>query len=208
MIHVLIDAAMRSLFVGLIVAVGLRAFRIRNVFAQKAALGLVLVGALTMPLLMPIADRLQLLPANASIVLPAHPMTLLEELQARLQTKSGSGTLPTPIVPPTRAPNSPQPEKRFRASAGFGVGSTRQTARTIQPPRRLFEERGRHRQCPESRRNAAVASAQPCGVLAGIARSFDLSRGSRSVSSETRSWTGCYASFVAHRRTDFHPRSI
>ena len=59
MIHVLIDAAMRSLFVGLIVAVGLRAFRVRNVFAQKAALGLVLVGALAMPLLMPIADRLQ-----------------------------------------------------------------------------------------------------------------------------------------------------
>ena len=94
MIPVLIDAAMRSLFVGLIVAVGLRAFRIRNVFAQKAALGLVLVGALAMPLLMPIADRLQLLPANAKIVLPAHPMTLLEELRARLQAKSGYGTLP------------------------------------------------------------------------------------------------------------------
>ena len=111
MIPVLIDAAMRSLFVGLIVAVGLRAFRIRNVFAQKAALGLVLVGALAMPLLMPIADRLQLLPANASIVLPAHPMTLLEELQARLQAKSGSGTLPKPVAPPIPAPNSPQAEK-------------------------------------------------------------------------------------------------
>ena len=111
MIHVLIDAAMRSLFVGLIVAVGLRAFRIRNVFAQKAALGLVLVGALAMPLLMPIAGRLQLLPANASIVLPAHPMTLLEELQARLLAKSGSGTLPKPITPATPAPESRQAEK-------------------------------------------------------------------------------------------------
>ncbi len=110
MIHVLIDAAMRSLFVGLIVAVGLRAFRIRNVFAQKAALGLVLVGALTMPLLMPIADRLQLLPVNTSIVLPAHPMTLLEELQARLQTKSGSGTLPKPVALPIADPNSQQTE--------------------------------------------------------------------------------------------------
>ncbi len=106
MIHILIDAAMRSLFVGLIVAVGLRAFRIRNVFAQKVAWGLVLVGALAMPLLMPIAGRLQLLPANASIVLPAHPMTLLEELQARLQAKSGSGALPKPVVPPIPAPHS------------------------------------------------------------------------------------------------------
>ncbi len=108
MIHVLIDAAMRSLFVGLIVAVGLRAFRVRNVFAQKAALGLVLVGALAMPLLMPIADRLQLLPAKASIVLPAHPMTLLEELRARLQAKSGSGTPPRPNANPNPAPDSPQ----------------------------------------------------------------------------------------------------
>ena len=111
MIPVLIDAAMRSLFVALIVALGLRAFRVRNVFAQKAALGLVLVGALAMPLLMPIADRLQLLPANASIVLPAHPMTLLEELQARLQAKSGSGTLPKPVAPPIPASNSPQTKK-------------------------------------------------------------------------------------------------
>ncbi len=111
MILVLIDAAMRSLFVGLIVAVGLRAFRIRNVFAQKAALGLVLVGALAMPLLMPLADRFQLLPASASIVLPAHPMTLLEELQARLQAKSGSGTLARPVAPSTSAPDSQQAEK-------------------------------------------------------------------------------------------------
>ena len=111
MIPVLIDAAMRSLFAGLIVAVGLRAFRIRNVFAQKAALGLVLIGALAMPLLMPIVDQLQPLPANASIVLPAHPMTLLEELRARLQAKSGSGALPKPVAPPTPAPDSPQTEK-------------------------------------------------------------------------------------------------
>lgn len=111
MIPVLIDAAMRSLLVGLIVAAGLRAFRIRNVFAQKAALGLVLIGALAMPLLKPIVDRLQPLPAIASIVLPAHPMTLLEELRARLQAKSGSGTLPKPVAPPIPAPNSPQAEK-------------------------------------------------------------------------------------------------
>lgn len=110
MIPVLIDAAMRSLLVGLMVAVGLRAFRIRNVFAQKAALGLVLAGALAMPLLMPIAGRVQLLPAKASIVLPAHPMTLLEELQARIQAKSGSGTLPKPVATPVSAANPAQAE--------------------------------------------------------------------------------------------------
>jgi beta-lactamase regulating signal transducer with metallopeptidase domain len=110
MIPVLIDAAMRSLFVGLIVAVGLRAFRIRNVFAQKAAVGLVLVGALAMPLVMPIADRLQLLPAKANIVLPAHPMTLLEELQARLQAKSGSGSLPKLVPPPISDPDALETE--------------------------------------------------------------------------------------------------
>ncbi|MGA8732069.1 MAG: M56 family metallopeptidase [Terracidiphilus sp.] len=111
MIPVLIDAAMRSLFVGLIVAVGLRAFRIRNVFAQKAALGLVLAGALAMPFLMPIADRLQLLPANASIVLPAHPMTLLEELQVRLQAKSGSVTQSKSVASPIPTPYSPHAER-------------------------------------------------------------------------------------------------
>ena len=98
MIPVLIDAAMRSLFVGLIVAVGLRAFRVRNVVVQKAAWGLVLVGALTMPLLMPITERLQLLPARASIVVPAQAMTLLEELQARIASRGGSGRMTKPGI--------------------------------------------------------------------------------------------------------------
>lgn len=111
MIPVLIDAALRSLFVGLIVVVGLRAFRIRNVFAQKMALGLVLAGALAMPLLMPITTRLQLLPANTRIVLPAHSMTLLEELQARLQAKSGSVNLPKTVADPLPAATLPTTEK-------------------------------------------------------------------------------------------------
>jgi hypothetical protein len=111
MIFVLIDAALRSLLVGLMVTVVLRVFRIRNVFAQKAALGLVLIGALAMPLLMPIMDRLQVLPANAGIVLPAFPMTLLEELQARIQAKSSSGTLPHPLAAPIPAASLPETGK-------------------------------------------------------------------------------------------------
>jgi beta-lactamase regulating signal transducer with metallopeptidase domain len=116
MISVMIDAALRSLFVGLIVAVGLRAFRIRNVFAQKAALGLVLAGALAMPLLMPIMDRFGFLPASASIVLPARPMTLLEELQAKLLAKSGSGNVVKPAEAPVPASDPAQTEESSGSS--------------------------------------------------------------------------------------------
>ena len=110
---VLIEAALRSLLVGLVVALGLRLFRVRNVLVQKAAWGLVLVTALAMPLLQPVAARL--LPASATLALPAHPMTLLEELQARIQAKSASGrpampaTSPAPQANPPRAKESPSP---------------------------------------------------------------------------------------------------
>jgi len=94
MIPVLIEAALRSLLVGLVVAVGLRVFRVHNVVAQKAAWGLVLTVALAMPWLLPTVGHL--LPESASIVLPAYPMTLLEELQARILAKNPSGRIPQP----------------------------------------------------------------------------------------------------------------
>ena len=97
MIPVLIEAALRSLLVGLAVAVGLRIFRVRNVVAQKAAWGLVLVAALAMPLLLPITARWQLLPPSAGIVLPAHPR-ILEELQNRIHVKSVSERASTPAL--------------------------------------------------------------------------------------------------------------
>ncbi|HEY2469772.1 MAG TPA: M56 family metallopeptidase [Terracidiphilus sp.] len=118
MIPVVIEAALRSLLVGVIVAIGLRVFRVRNVVAQKAALGLVLVGALTMPFLVPITARLQVLPAKASIVLPARAMTLLEELQARLQAKSGSGGLLKPAAVSTPSANPPQADTSAEAALG------------------------------------------------------------------------------------------
>jgi BlaR1 peptidase M56/Putative adhesin len=128
MITVLIGAALRSLFVGLIVAVALRAFRIRNVIVQKAAWGLVLAGALAMPLLMPIAERLQLLPANAGIVLPGHAMTLLEELQARIDAKSRPGNLSKPAASnplggPIPATALPKTEKSSGAAPNTATGS-------------------------------------------------------------------------------------
>ena len=57
MIPMLIEAALRSLLLALAVWAGLRAFRVRNVLAQKSAWGLVLALALLMPILAPFAAR-------------------------------------------------------------------------------------------------------------------------------------------------------
>jgi hypothetical protein len=62
MIPIFIEAALRSLLVGLAVAAGLRIFRVRNVLAQKAAWGLVLISALAMPMLLPVTAQWNLLP--------------------------------------------------------------------------------------------------------------------------------------------------
>src|SRR3954454_5268669 len=96
MIPVLIESALRSRVVALVVAGGLRVFRVHHVVAQKAAWGLVLTTALAMPWILPTLGRWQLLPASASIALPTQAMTLLEELQARILTKSPSGRVPQP----------------------------------------------------------------------------------------------------------------
>ena len=69
----LVEAALRALLVAFAVWAGLRLFGIRNVLAQKAAWGLVLVAALNMPLAMNLGMRWQLLPAWAAIRLPQNP---------------------------------------------------------------------------------------------------------------------------------------
>jgi hypothetical protein len=121
MIPVLLEAALRSLLVGVIVAAGLRVFRVRNVVARKAALGLVLVGALAMPFLVPITARLQLLPGNTSIVVPARAMTLLEELQARIQSKGSGGLLKPGAVP--AAPAKPAQANKPAETAAAGASA-------------------------------------------------------------------------------------
>ena len=78
MISMLMESALRSLLVALAVWAGLRAFRIRNVVAQKAAWGLVLMAAVAMPLVQPLAARWQ--PSGAAFVLPAHPFSQLVAL--------------------------------------------------------------------------------------------------------------------------------
>lgn len=89
MTPVFLEAALRSFLAGMAVAVGLRVFRVHNVLAQKAAWGLVLVSALAMPLLLPVTSKWHLAPAELHVALPAHPMTLLEELQARMMAQGG-----------------------------------------------------------------------------------------------------------------------
>ena len=116
MISVLIEAALRSLLVALVVAMGLGILRVRNVLARKAAWGLVLVSALAMPLLLPITAEWHLGLAELNIVLPAHPMTLLEELQALIQARSGSaGT-----VAPETASSSPSDPAKIERSPASG----------------------------------------------------------------------------------------
>jgi beta-lactamase regulating signal transducer with metallopeptidase domain len=84
----LVEAAIRSVFLALAVWMGLGVLKVRNVLAQKAVWGLVLAGALAMPLVLPMASHWSVLPANVRVVLPADPETLLEELQARIQAKT------------------------------------------------------------------------------------------------------------------------
>ena len=131
MIPVLIEAALRSILVGMVVAVGLRIFRIHNVVAQKAAWGLVLTAALAMPWLLPTVGRWQLLPESASIVIPAHPMTLLEELQARILAKNPSGRMPQPnawAVPQGKSAQGEQPEGSAPETASTRPGKETQSA--------------------------------------------------------------------------------
>ncbi|MGA7108225.1 MAG: DUF4097 family beta strand repeat-containing protein [Terracidiphilus sp.] len=111
MISILIEAALRSLLVGLVVAIGLRVFRVRNVPAQKAAWGLVLLAAFAMPLLRPITARWHILPAGSNILMPAHPMTLLEELQAKILADAPSGSKAATRSVSVSQGNSPWAEK-------------------------------------------------------------------------------------------------
>ena len=114
MIPVFLEATLRSILLGLAVAAGLRLFRVRNVVAQKSAWGLVLVSALAMPLLLPITAQWHILPDGAALALPAHPMTLLQELQERILAK---GSSPVKIAPPKlEVPQTDLPDTEEAAS--------------------------------------------------------------------------------------------
>jgi beta-lactamase regulating signal transducer with metallopeptidase domain len=72
MIPSLVEIALRALLVAVAVWAGLRLLGVRDVLAQKAAWGLVLVAAILMPLLLPLAMRWQVAPSSMTLALPAH----------------------------------------------------------------------------------------------------------------------------------------
>ncbi len=117
MMPTFVEAALRSLLVAAMVGAGLRALRVRNVLVEKAAWGAVLAAALAMPLLMPVAARW---PA-VRLVVHADPMTLLEELQARIRTRTSAApvTAPAPqsLAGPVEARPAPKPRAGVVASA-------------------------------------------------------------------------------------------
>lgn len=117
MMPTFVEAALRSLLVAAMVGAGLRALRVRNVLVEKAAWGAVLAAALAMPLLMPVAARW---PA-ARLVVHADAMTLLEELQARIRTRTSAApvTAPAPqsLAGPVEARPAPKPRAGVVASA-------------------------------------------------------------------------------------------
>ena len=116
MIPSLIEAALRALLVAAAVWMGLRALRVRNVMAQKAAWGLVLVSALVMPLAM----RWQLLPAGMTFALPAEmglealarpsmatpPLARIVRQAPRIYPRQSSASLDESSVRPRELPST------------------------------------------------------------------------------------------------------
>jgi BlaR1 peptidase M56 len=89
---ILVEAALRSVLLALAVWIGLRMLGVRNVLAQKAAWGLVLAGALVMPMILPVAARVP-----AALVIPAEVTHLLAAIRTPF-----SGIVRPPAVAPTK----------------------------------------------------------------------------------------------------------
>jgi beta-lactamase regulating signal transducer with metallopeptidase domain len=117
MIPSLIEAAVRSVLVAFAVWAGLQTFRVRNVLAQKAAWGLVLAAAVFMPMLLPLAARLPGFPARATLILPAHPLSLFAALlPARESVASPLTASPLPAPLTSSAPSTTAPVAATRVS--------------------------------------------------------------------------------------------
>ncbi|HVO71864.1 MAG TPA: M56 family metallopeptidase, partial [Aggregatilineaceae bacterium] len=94
----LADAAARALLVACVVAVGLRLLAPRHVPAQKTAWGLVLAGALLMPVLAPWAGKATWLPSGATWVVPVHTWSqlILSRAASLMPPKTAVMSRPTP----------------------------------------------------------------------------------------------------------------
>src|SRR4051794_35634263 len=99
----LVDAALRALLVACVVGAGLRLFAPRQVPAQKAAWGLVLAGALLMPLLASLAGNANWLPSSATFVVPVRTWSQL--IISRASALAGPNhELPAPSSLPATNP--------------------------------------------------------------------------------------------------------
>jgi len=114
---VLLEATLRALIAALAVWAVIRLLRIRNVPAQKAAWGLVLIAALAMPFLM----RWQWVPAWAAVNLPASSLTKMAWPKKAAPTPLA---VPAPAAgispsgePETITPPLPEATKHFPAPA-------------------------------------------------------------------------------------------
>ena len=114
---VLLEATLRALIAALAVWAVIRLLRIRNVPAQKAAWGLVLIAALAMPFLM----RWQLFPTWAAVNLPSRSWTTIAWAKRATPTPFAA---PAPAAgispsgePETIAPPLPEATKHFPAPA-------------------------------------------------------------------------------------------
>ncbi len=110
MMGTILDAALRSLVAAAAVGAGLHLLRVRNVLAQKVAWGMVLAAALAMPLLLSAVAHWQV----ARFVVHADPMTLLEELQAHIRTKSAAQPAAAPATQAVAGPAAVEPAVKPR----------------------------------------------------------------------------------------------
>jgi hypothetical protein len=120
----LIDAALRSLLVAAMVGAGLGFFRARNVLLQKSAWGLVLAGALSMPLIAPWAAHVAWVPAEATFVVPGqawlrHLIAGPDASKTLSETALPSGLWPAATLDAT--PASPAPVAGDRTIASTQV---------------------------------------------------------------------------------------
>lgn len=109
MIPALVEATLHS-SIAVTVADNLSILRIGHGSARVAALAPLL--SIAVPRLVLIKDRFQFLAAGEFIESTAHPMTLLEELQARILATISSGTESGPIVAHIQAAITSQAEEQ------------------------------------------------------------------------------------------------
>jgi beta-lactamase regulating signal transducer with metallopeptidase domain len=109
--NLLLEAAVRSALLGLAVWIGLRVFAVRNVLAQKAAWGLVLVSALIMPLVLPLAEHMP------AVVIPSAAVrsitTMLPQSSTTSQDRIASPVSSTHVAAPVTFDEKPVASPRL-----------------------------------------------------------------------------------------------